>query len=193
MEQDPTVALTELPVPAPRLVRVERARQRLQALYEPECLLCEVRCRVNRRAGERGECGLAAETPVYRRLVHLGEELALVPSYTVWLSGCNFLCSFCSDAHALRPPLPGRVYPAEALAELIAGDLAASKRPVKNINFVGGEPSISLPYLCDVGLALLRRLPAAPPFLLNTNGYLTMGALEAAGPSMNRRSAAQPK
>lgn len=118
-------------------------------------------------------------------MVHLGEERALVPSYAVWLAGCSFLCTFCSDAHALRPPLPGLALPAEALAEAIAADLRAYRerrpeRPLANLNFVGGEPSISLPYLVDLALALLERDASLPPLLLNTNAFMTVGALEAA-------------
>lgn len=163
-----------------RSARIVRARERLQAVYAPKCLLCEVRCAVNRAADARGVCGLAAETPVYRRLLHFGEERELVPSYTIWLAGCNFLCSFCSDEHALRPPLPGRVMSAEALGEAVAAELEATPYRVKNVNFVGGDPSISLPFLLDVAIALLERAPRVPPLLLNTNGYLTPEALAVA-------------
>ncbi len=179
--------LATLPaVPGPsRHTRLLTARDRLRGLYSPACHLCPIHCAVDRAAGERGECGLAAETPVYRRLVHLGEERALVPSYAVWLAGCSFLCTFCSDEHALRPPLPGLALPADELAEAVAAELRAYRerrpdRPLANLNFVGGEPSISLPYLVDLALALLERDEALPPLLLNTNAFMTVGALEAA-------------
>jgi putative pyruvate formate lyase activating enzyme len=143
-------------------------------------MLCEVQCGVDRSAGVRGACGLAESTPVYRRLIHLGEELPLVPSYAVWLAGCNFACSFCSDDHALRPPLPGEHLSATELADRIAADLTASTRQVRNINFVGGEPGISLPFIADVATALAERVERLPPLLLNTNGFLTTAALECA-------------
>jgi putative pyruvate formate lyase activating enzyme len=167
-------------VDAQRQARLERGRERLGAAYAPKCFLCEVRCGVERAAGKRGPCGLDDVTPVYRRLLHFGEERELVPSYAVWLAGCNFYCSFCSDEAALRPPLPGRAVSAEALAESIARDLLTTPYRVKNVNFVGGDPGVSLPYLADVALALLARVPELPPLLLNTNGYLTPEALEAA-------------
>jgi len=63
--------------------------------------------------------------------------------------------------------------PAEELANRIAVGIRKSKRDVRNINFVGGEPAVSLPYLCDVAVALFDELEQVPPLLLNTNGYLT--------------------
>lgn len=163
-----------------RLARARLAREQLAALYRPGCHLCEIRCGVDRAAGQRGDCGLAQHTPIYRRLLHLGEERELVPSLAVWLAGCNFLCSFCSDEPALRPPLPGRVMTAGALATALVADVWGTSRRVNNINFVGGEPAISLPYLAEVAIAVLEALPSAPDLLLNTNGYLTPGALHAA-------------
>lgn len=163
-----------------RLQRIIRARDQLSAIYEPDCLLCEVRCGVARAENKRGACGLAADTPIYRRMLHFGEERELVPSYAVWLSGCNFLCTFCSDLDALRPPLPGSSWSIPALAEAIKTDLTSSRFPIRNLNFVGGDPSISLPYLADLAIALLEEVPDLPELLLNTNGYLTPEALRAA-------------
>lgn len=160
--------------------RLCRVAEQLDEIYSPSCNLCELRCGVDRERGERGLCGLADEVFVYRRLLHLGEERPLVPSYAVWLAGCNFSCSSCSDAHALRTPFPGRLTGPRELAEAIARDLGESKRPIRNINFVGGEPSISLPFIAKTALELLEMLPSMPPLLLNTNCFLSAEALEAA-------------
>lgn len=143
-------------------------------------MLCEIRCGVDRAGGQRGVCGLAEHTPVYRRMIHFGEERPLVPSYVIWLSGCNFLCTFCSEHGHLRPDFPGQVLSPSALAELIDDDLSTSRHRVKNLNFVGGEPAISLPYIADVVLALAERRADIPPLLLNTNGYLPAAVLEVA-------------
>jgi putative pyruvate formate lyase activating enzyme len=143
-------------------------------------MLCEIRCGVDRAGGQRGVCGLAEHTPVYRRMIHFGEERPLVPSYVIWLSGCNFLCTFCSELQHLRPDFPGEVLSPQTLAALIDDDLSTSRHRVKNLNFVGGEPAISLPYIADVVLALLERRERIPPLLLNTNGYLSPAVLEVA-------------
>ena len=66
------------------------------------------------------------------------------------------------------------------LAAVIAEDLTLSKRRVRNINFVGGEPSINLPFIADTALQLAELMPQVPPLLLNTNGYLSEEALEGA-------------
>ena len=70
--------------------------------------------------------------------------------------------------------------PAEQLANRIAAGINKSKRAVRNINFVGGEPAISLAYLSDVAVALFDELDEVPPLLLNTNGYLTTGSWKVA-------------
>ncbi|MBN1945627.1 MAG: radical SAM protein [Bradymonadales bacterium] len=161
-----------------RARRIQGARDRLLAVISPSCQLCEIRCGADRLAGEQGACGLADRTPVYRRMVHLGEEIELVPSYALWLAGCNFACSYCAEQEAIRPPFLGQVLPARDLAAKIAADLSLSRARVKNLNFVGGEPSLSLLYIADVALALLDLGIDLPPLLLNTNGYLTPEALE---------------
>lgn len=149
---------------------------RLEAHFSP-CDLCELRCGAARALGERGACGLDDKVHVYNRLLHMGEEGPLVPSYAVFLSGCSMACSFCSEDHHLRAPFAARAADPEDLAERIARALRDAPIPAKNINFVGGEPGIALPWIARVALALERRMPRRPPLLLNTNGYLTPDAL----------------
>jgi putative pyruvate formate lyase activating enzyme len=155
---------------------LEELEARLDALFAP-CGLCEVRCGAMRSQGQEGPCGLADEVHVYNRLLHMGEEAPLVPSLAVFLSGCSMRCSFCSEAEHLRPPFRAKPVSPQRLAEQVAGDLARAGREVRNINFVGGEPSIALPFLARFARALAARVPSPPPLLLNTNGYLTPEAL----------------
>lgn len=159
---------------APRVDEDRLARAR--ALLAP-CNLCELRCGVDRVAGERGRCGLADETVVYGRMLHFGEEHDLVPSYVVSLSGCSMHCTFCSEDRHLRPPFAGAPTSARALAEALASELPRLRPRARNINFVGGEPSISLPFLLETAFHLERLYPEHPPLLLNTNGLLTPEAL----------------
>lgn len=162
-----------------RLGRIELAQKQLAPLYCPECLLCELRCRAKRSSGEVGACGLAKQTYVYHRLVLFGEESPLVPSYAIWLSGCNFECTFCSEARAHRQPLPGKTYSPGRLADEIASNLDTHQKPVRNINFVGGEPALNLPFIADVAHRLVQQSNEVPALLLNTNGWLTPNALAA--------------
>lgn len=153
-----------------------QVRQRLDALYAP-CVLCEIRCGAMRPDGERGACGLAEHTHVYNRLLHMGEEAPLVPSYAIFVSGCNLMCSFCSEWEHLRPPFAPKPADPARLARKTARDLTryAARVPViRNINFVGGEPGIVLPFMARFAEAIDAETGGErPPLLLNTNGYLT--------------------
>lgn len=154
-------------------------RLRLEPLYGP-CVLCELRCGAMRADGERGECGLDHRVHVYNRLLHMGEEAPLVPSYTVFLSACNFMCSFCSEWEHLTPPFQPAATDPEKLAVKAAAELEryrARVGRVRNINFVGGEPSIALPFMARFAEALDARVERRPPLLLNSNGYMTPEAL----------------
>ena len=61
------------------------------------CNFCERRCGVDRAAGKRGFCGLNSETRVASAFLHMGEEAPLVPSGTIFFSGCSFKCVYCID------------------------------------------------------------------------------------------------
>lgn len=127
--------------------------------------------------GERGACGLSDTTHVYNRLIHMGEEGPLVPSYAIFLSGCSMACSFCSEVTHLMPPFASPSTDPVSLARKVARDLAKSPVKVRNINFVGGEPGISMPFLAKFVVALDAIVDERPPILLNSNGYLTPEAL----------------
>jgi putative pyruvate formate lyase activating enzyme len=154
----------------------EERLERVKALASP-CRLCEVRCEVDRLGGERGRCGLSDTTHVYSKMLHFGEEQHLVPSYVVSFSGCSMHCTFCSEDEHLRPPF--RAAPTEpgALAAYLIRDIKRQRVRVKNINLVGGEPSVSLPFIVELARALAEEWPERPPLLLNTNGYMTAEAL----------------
>lgn len=144
----------------------------LEQHFQP-CDLCEIRCGASRAAGQRGQCGVDDQVYVYNRLIHMGEEAPLVPSYAVFLSGCSMACSFCSEGRHLQPPFAAQPTQPEALAHKIARDLERAPRPIKNLNFVGGEPGISLPWIARLVVELEKLVERPPPVLLNTNGYLT--------------------
>lgn len=126
------------------------------------CRLCHLRCPVDRLAGETGRCGLGAGLRVYRDIVHLGEELELVPTHTLWLAGCNWRCAYCSDwAHVDRPEADPEVG-LERVARSIEARRAEGAR---SLTFVGGLPDVNLPGIARV-LALTR---ASVPVVWNSN------------------------
>ncbi len=59
-----------------------------------ECILCERRCGVNRINGVTGFCGVNKTARVSSYFLHMGEETQLIPSGTVFFSGCTFRCAY---------------------------------------------------------------------------------------------------
>jgi uncharacterized Fe-S radical SAM superfamily protein PflX len=81
--------------------RAERARARLR-----RCALCPRECRVDRLAGELGECRTGALARVASHGPHFGEEAPLVGrggSGTIFFAGCNLACVFCQNHDISRP------------------------------------------------------------------------------------------
>ncbi len=139
------------------------------------CDVCAARCGVDRYVGAAGRCGLGAEARVYKEYLHLGEEQALVPSHTIYMTGCNLRCVFCSDDGPVRRPLEhGVVATPRALAARIA---LRRRQGATNVNFVGGLPDVNV-------LAILETLALCPPdthVVWNTNLWTTEEAVERLG------------
>ncbi len=141
------------------------------------CRLCEVRCGVDRRRGERGLCGVGERARYYNAFVHHGEEPGLVPSFTLFVTGCNFRCTYCSDGEWVDHPERGRILDPEAMAARIL----ALRGSIRTVELVGGLPDVNLPALSE----LVRLLPPDLPVVLNTNGWLTMEAVDLLPPMVD--------
>jgi putative pyruvate formate lyase activating enzyme len=153
--------------PEPSLLdlKIELADRMLDA-----CDLCPHHCRVNRNRDQIGYCGVAAETTVHWEGILHGEELPLVPSHEVFLSGCTMRCAFCYSHEHITRPLSG--------VRMAPGDLAACAQARRaegavNLNLVGGEPTVHIPNI----LRALRLLPAPTPVVWNSNLYATSEAM----------------
>lgn len=119
------------------------------------CLLCEHRCGADRAAGERGPCKAGTEARVFRHRVEYGEELELTPSHLFYLSGCDLRCKFCiAETNAFNPragvPLDSR-YLSRCLA-------ASASQRARNLQWVGGEPTIHIPAILEA-MSGIDRLP----------------------------------
>src|SRR4030042_2091041 len=64
------------------------------------CCFCERRCGVNRTI-KYGNCGVM-QSRVSSEFLHLGEETVLIPSHTIFFSGCTFHCVFCQNWNISR-------------------------------------------------------------------------------------------
>lgn len=99
----------------------------------------------------------------------MAEEVELLPSYMVYLGGCNFRCEFCVQAPVCFDPARGERVDPEALAAYCI-DLVA--RGAKTINLLGGEPSLHLHTILEVAAAAAESGHALP-LVLNSNFYMT--------------------
>jgi len=142
-----------------------------QAAYRA-CDVCAEKCGVDRLAGPAGVCGLGVEGRVYKEYIHFGEERRLVPSHTVYLSGCNFRCAFCSDwAQVVAPLAHGVALSPRALAHRIGQRRGEGAR---NVNFVGGLPDVNVLYL----LRVLEHVADDTNVVWNTNLWTTETAID---------------
>jgi len=96
------------------------------------------------------------------------EEEVLAPTYEVYFTGCSLRCRFCSMDQAIQAPNVGEWLPPAALAEDI---LQGDHPPFRSIAFVGGDPTVNLPYLRAL-VPELRARNATIPLVLNTHLYL---------------------
>ncbi|MBD3388123.1 MAG: 4Fe-4S cluster-binding domain-containing protein [Candidatus Altiarchaeales archaeon] len=134
------------------------------------CNLCERRCGSNRAAGERGYCGVL-EPRISSEFIHLGEEPEIVPSHTIFLTGCTFKCVFCQNWDISQSPGGGTVVHPGRMADIISSSQGV------NVNWVGGDPAPSLPYVLEV----LSKVGRSIPQIWNSNMYLSeesMGLLD---------------
>lgn len=130
------------------------------------CAVCELRCGVDRWAGELGRCLLPAEAFVYKEYLHFGEEESIVPTHTIFFSGCNFRCRECSDWSWVVKPQQAAPLDYEALARRVWQRVSEG---AKNLHFVGGEVEVNLYAALRLLLAVGRRRP----LVWNSNLYGT--------------------
>ncbi len=135
------------------------------------CRLCPRDCGINRMSGEIGWCGAGAEASYYMEYVHYGEEPAIVPSHTIYLTGCNLRCCFCHTARERRIKPSKRLTPDRLNRIIEKGRLERAR----NINILGGDPTVNLPAL----LILFSKMPNLPPVVWNSSLYCSAEALSA--------------
>lgn len=111
------------------------------------CHLCERRCEVNRYQTAKGFCRLSDRSIVSSAFLHYGEEPPLIPSGTIFFSGCTFKCMFCQNWSisqrwgTAKEPFEGRHVTPLSLAHIIN---KLSESGANNINWVGGNPTPNL-------------------------------------------------
>jgi len=135
-----------------------------------DCDLCPHHCHVDRNQGKTGFCGVADQSAVHWEGILHGEEIELMASHEVFLSGCTMRCAFCySHEHITRPMSGLPMAPSE-----IAGRVDRRHgEGASNLNLVGGEPTVHIPNI----LRMLRQVSAPLPVIWNSNMYATPQAM----------------
>jgi putative pyruvate formate lyase activating enzyme len=131
------------------------------------CIFCERKCEINRNK-ETGYCGVK-NSKIASEFLHMGEERVLVPSHTIFFTGCTFNCVYCQNMDISRNPDEGNFYKPNDLAKIIDKRESGSL----NVNFVGGDPCPHLLYI----LKTIHQIKENIPVVWNSNFYMSREAM----------------
>jgi putative pyruvate formate lyase activating enzyme len=103
--------------------------------------------------------------------VEVSDELQLIPTFAIALSGCDLRCDFCITGASSWNPRAGKDFDPTDLAQAAQKALANGAR---TIMLLGGEPTIHLP----AALELVAALPTAATLIWKTNAHGSAQARE---------------
>ncbi len=150
-------------------VKVELSKRMLSS-----CCFCARHCGANRLAGEKGYCGVGFPSRYSSDFLHMGEEIELVPSHTIFFSGCTFRCVYCQNWDIAMHPDAGRVAEPRMLSGVLIEGISQGS---KNANFVGGNPDPNLYTILET--VKLAGYPARfLPMVWNSNMYTSLEAMD---------------
>jgi putative pyruvate formate lyase activating enzyme len=146
--------------------RASRARASLR-----ECRLCAHDCGVNRLAGATGPCHAGPHARFFATQVEVSDELELIPTFAVALSGCDMRCDFCITGASSWNARAGEIFSPREMAHRAESALSNG---AKTVMVLGGEPTIHLP---DV-LEFIACLPDTARLVWKTNAHGSAPARE---------------
>ncbi|HKI70336.1 MAG TPA: radical SAM protein, partial [Verrucomicrobiae bacterium] len=111
------------------------------------------------------------EARYFMAQTEVSDELELIPTFTIALSGCDMLCDFCITGASSWSANAGVGLDAAEMAERARNALSQSAR---TIMLLGGEPTIHLP----AALELVAELPDAARLVWKTNAHGSDSARE---------------
>jgi len=136
-----------------------------------DCRFCAHDCGVNRLAGEVGRCHAGAEARFFSAQMEVSDELELIPTFAVALSGCDLRCDFCITGAASWNARAGLGLAAAVMAERAE---AALQDGARTVMVLGGEPTIHLPGV----LEFVSLLPDTAKLVWKTNAHGSAQARE---------------
>ncbi|MCC7083404.1 MAG: hypothetical protein IT427_00175 [Pirellulales bacterium] len=126
---------------------------------------------MNRFSGERGFCKADECARVYRHRIEVGEELELIPSHLFYLSGCDLRCMFCIAEDRAFNPTIGTPLTSGFLVEAINWGRV---RGARNLQWVGGEPTIHIPAILEA----MADCDDLPPVIWKSDFHGTQDAFD---------------
>lgn len=127
-----------------------------------KCEFCERKCKVNRLKGELGFCRAIKDWNIMGAHTHMGEEVELIPSATIFLSGCTMRCCYCQNAPESIDPDLGEIWKEKEVRDWI--DLKYKKGCI-NVNFVTPDC-----YVWNI-LKVLKSVTSPIPVVWNSSSY----------------------
>jgi len=140
----------------------ERACAARQLLAD--CRFCAYNCGANRLAGETGPCHAGIEPYYFSAQTEVSDEIELIPTFAVALSGCDLRCDFCITGASSWNPRAGSAFSAKAMG---AKAVSVLRDGARSIMVLGGEPTIHLP----AALELVSHLPNTAKLIWKTNAH----------------------
>lgn len=134
-----------------------------------KCVFCQRRCEINRN-NEIGICGVQ-DPKIASEFLHMGEETPLVPSHTIFFTGCTFKCVYCQNWDISQHPEDGMTISVQRMSEIIDRRRSEGSR---NVNFVGGDPNPQLLYILKTVSLIHENLPV----IWNSNFYMSPEAMQ---------------
>ena len=156
-----------------RFLRNKNLDKKIEQAYSMlnKCWFCERKCGAD-RLNQKGYCQLTNEMLISSYFDHYGEESFFVPSFTIFFWSCNFRCVFCQNwTISQRYEKPHQLKPRQ-LAKIIY-----QHRYCKNINFVGGEPTLQLPFILET-LKHVKVIKVNMPVIWNSNFYMSKKSMK---------------
>lgn len=134
-----------------------------------DCHFCAHHCGVNRLEGELGLCHANANARFFLAQTEVTDELELIPTFAIGLSGCDLRCDFCITGLESWNPRIGSSFSASKLAAMAT---EALNNGARTIMILGGEPTIHL----HAALELVALLPDTARLVWKTNAHCSAQA-----------------
>jgi putative pyruvate formate lyase activating enzyme len=136
-----------------------------------KCQLCEWKCGIDRTKGQKGFCQAGEEIKISSEFIHMGEESFITPSHTIFFWSCNMQCIFCQNYTISYRLEEGEEIDPKVLAKIIE---IRRKEGCRNVNLVGGEPTIYLHKMLET----FEHVSENVPIVWNSNMYMSEIAMK---------------